>query len=604
MRVNTFAESVDDLPPPPYTPSDSTNTGGATPVSQNVGAQPAQASLRGGYLPPSLPSDAPYENTNFPSAVNYFEERQISLPNSDLGFDLIEHNITFSPETTRDDLFFPSPIETYIDRDVTSRDWSTFVNYLFPALDHSANEKVGNEKGFIPRAFVEEDTPERRQRIRSVVAEWNAKFFGPRLIRINATFTSDGARSISPHAATSSNRPAPIGYKPNLPATLYRSHSFSSTSSSSSSSSSSVDSIKSKDLEGAEINTLRSALLAFRLDLDKKSHLRQSVRQLRNEFRSQRREMPRNERKELRKEYKDQRKDLKREVKAIVKEAKTARKADRKLRKAERKYRRHNKRAETRGVDRITRTEHRSQKKVERAEEKALRVQARNAEARERIAERDARTRARGAEGYERTREAPRQRRRQASDSASSCERGVADAQPTTNRDNTQPPIAAAAAANEQAQKAVDEAYITSRNHTDAAHRQARSAEQQARSTAAAARAQARETEAQARAHSNSAREKARLTEQQARSDAAASVQRALETARTYSTRDYSTAGADAIARARETAQYHQSRPYGADAVARAQEVAGRDYGRDGRERARVAEERARGRVEEVTRGL
>jgi len=551
MRVSTFADSMDDLPPPPYTPHDPVSAAATAPVSPNVSAQPMQAPLRGGYMRPAPPSEMASEYSNFSSASTYFDDRVPSFPDGGRNLNLIEHNVTFSPDTTRDDLFFPLPIETYIARDVTSLDWSTFVNYLFPALDHSVNEKVGNEKGFHPRAFVEEDTPERRQRIKSVVAEWNEKFFSPRLIHVNAEFVSNSSRAIPTSAASNRNGPVPISRNEHPPNTLYRSNSYSSSSSSSSASSSSVDSIKSKDLEGADINGLRSALLAFRLDATKKDHLHQSVRQLRDEFCSQRRNLSYQDRKELKKEYKDQRKEVKKEAKALVKEIKATRKADRKLRKAGRKSRRHGKRAETRGIDRMCRAQEKAQRQQERAAEKANRAQARGLEAQERAAEQALRAHERAADSHERAREA------QARETAA-----VASAQ-----------------------------------------KQAANARSRAWDSENAARERAREIEQRAQAHQNLGA-----------STAAAAVARAQEAASRHQSRNY---GVDAVARAQETARQHQSRDWGAfgreqgrqaeqrgQRAAREAEGTGRDWGAYGRERGREAERNARGRVEEVTRGL
>ena len=547
MRVNNFAESMDDLPPPPYTPNDPA----AAPEAAST--EPVHTSLRGGYMRPLRPSARPSEGFNLPSAATYFEDRQPSLSTRGLHTHLIEHSITFFPDTTRDDLFFPLPTEAYASRDLTSVDWSTFVNYLFPVLDTSASEKVGNEKGLRPRAFIEEDTPERRRRIEQVVAEWNEKFFSPRLIHINAEFALSPSRSIPVSLESRNNGPVIVGQKDYTPPTRYRSHSYSSTSSSSSSSSSSsLDSIKSRDLEGADINNLRSALLAFRLDPNKKDHLRQSVRQLRDEFRSHRRDLSHRERKELKREYKDQRKEVKREVKAVVREIRATRKADHKLRKAERKNRCHSKRAETRGIDRLNRAQERAQRAQERAEEKALRTQARGIETQERINEHTIRARAPTGDGYNRARDA------------------------------------------------------------------------QARETAAVASAQHRAADARARDHIHGevSRERASHPQELDNDDAASEKTRLAEQFRTQDAAGRvqdSSYGAEAVARAHETARYHQSRNYGGDAVARAHEQArlagqrahhhardarGRDWGAYGREQGRMAERNARQRVDEVTRGL
>lgn len=377
---------MEDLPPPPYTPRDPN-------VEADGASQPVQARLRGGYIRRSLPPDVSNGST-LSSAVAYFEGRQPSFTDGGRHLNPIQHSIIFTRDTTRENLDFPSPNEEYIDRDVTGLDWSTFVNYLFPMPDETAAVKRSSEKHAGPRTHVEEDTPERRQRIQSVVAEWNERFFGPRLIHIDAEFAMRSSTSIA-HSVTplsAENVNALNGYGST---NLHRSRSFSSISSSiSSSSSSSVDSIRSKDFDGADISQLRSALLAFRLDPTKKAHLRSSVRQLRSQIHSQCRDLSHNKPKGLKKEFKEQCKEIKREVKAVVKEVKTARKADRKLRKAERKCRRDSKRAETRGVDRMSRAQEKAQRRQERAQEKAHRVQERGLEAQERAAERANRARA------------------------------------------------------------------------------------------------------------------------------------------------------------------------------------------------------------------
>ncbi len=388
MRVAVVPD-MDDPPPPPYTSQD-TSVARSSQDSPNAATQPIQTSLRGGYIRPSLSSEEP----SISSAAVYFAERPPFLHNPGPHLNLVEHDITFTSETTRDDILYPLPIETYIARDVTIPDWSTFVNYLFPTTIETSASKPKWERDVKSPHFAEEDTPERREQIQAVVAEWNENFFSPRLIHINVRF----APALSPLTSRSVPYPtAPIqkGYNPQP---MRRSHSFSSTSTSSSSSSGSVDSIKSKDLEGAEISQLRSALLAFRLDPNKSTNLRLSVRQLRDEFRSQRCNTSSKDRKDLKKGSKDQRKEIKREVKAVVKEIKDTQKTDRKLRKAEKKSRREGKRAESRGLDRIRSAQEKSQKAQERAAQKATIVQ-------ERAAEKAARVRERAAEGHERARE-------------------------------------------------------------------------------------------------------------------------------------------------------------------------------------------------------
>ena len=385
--------NTDNLPPPPYT---------EVADASNAANQSAQTSLRGGYMRPSLPSELPPDENNLSSAAPFFENREYpNLHQAEADLNLLEHTLNFDVETARDDLTFPLPIEAYVARDVTSRDWSIFVNLVLPVHDEVSTEK--------PR--LEKDTPARRDRILAVIAEWNENFFRPRRIHISANFSPVpaypslgsrplpstaqgpylGSRPLQPTEPTSYNdAPAQRTGNESAAQRIHRSLSTSSSSSSGSSSSSSVDSIKSKDLEGADLGQIRSALLSFQLNATKKGQLRASVRQLRDEFRSQRRELGKDS-KELRKEYKTQRKDIKREVKAVVKEAKATRKADRKIRRAERKSQRAGRRAERRGNDRITDAQEKGRRAEERAAERVRGAQERGREVEGRASEQAAR---------------------------------------------------------------------------------------------------------------------------------------------------------------------------------------------------------------------
>ena len=402
MRIETTTD-MDSLPPPPYTEAAD---------ASNAASQPVQASLRGGYIRPSLPSELPSSENNLSSAATYFEIRDDPNPQRVGAYlSLIEHTIMFNVETIRDDIAFPVPIEAFVARDVTSLDWSTFVNFLFPMHDEVRSEKLKPEKDPQRLSFVGQDTPARRDRILAVIAEWNENFFSPRRIHINADFSplpsypSQGSTAIpsiaqGPYVGSRPLEPAqpilcsdaPAQSSNNVsPPQRVRRSSFTSSSLSSGSSFSSVDSIKSKDLEGTDLGRIRSALLAFQLDPTKKDHLRASVRQLRDEFRSQRRAVSGKDSKELKKEYKNQRKEIKKEVKAVVKEVKAARKADRKMRKAERKSRRAGKRAEHRGSDQIEDSQDKGRRIEERAVERVRRAQAKGREVEGRASEKAAR---------------------------------------------------------------------------------------------------------------------------------------------------------------------------------------------------------------------
>lgn len=376
---------MDGLPPPPYTEiADSLNP----------------ASLRGGYMRPSLPSEMPSDDNNLSSATMYFEDRDGPNPvwaGRDY-LSVVEHTITLSSETTRNDLTFPTPTETYIARDISSLDWATFVNFLVPMHDEVCHRKLRQEKASQRHSFVRADTPARRDRILAVIAEWNEHFFNPRQVRIHVDFsplppfpssqsTAESATAQSPpfrsrplqSAEPTTRRDPDAQWSSNLPPPqpIHRSL---STSSSSSSSSSSVDSIKSKDLEGVDLSHIRTALLSFRLDATKKDHLHASVRQLRDEFRSQRRDLSGKDSKELKKEYRNQRKEIKKEIRAVVKEVKATRKADRKVRKAERKSKREGKKAEHRGNNRVQNFQDNGRSVEERAAERVRRAQGRGRE--------------------------------------------------------------------------------------------------------------------------------------------------------------------------------------------------------------------------------
>lgn len=393
MRTAIIPE-MDSLPPPPYAEVADGST---------VASQTGQASLRGGYMRPSLPSDMSPDDNNLSSAITYFEDRNDpNLHQARVELSLVEHAINLNGETTRDDLAFPLPIETYIARDVTGLDWSTFVNFLFPMHHEVRSRKLRSEKDPQRHSFVGEDTPARRDRMLAVIAEWNENFFNPRQIHITADFS----HASSPYTAIPSLAQDPyVGSRSPQPAqrTMYRDspaqgsanllapqpiHRSLSTSTSGSSSSSSVDSIKSKDLDGAELSQIRAALLAFQMDATKKDHLRASVRQLRDDFRSQRHDLSGKDSKEVKKEYKNQKKEIRKEVKAIVKEIKATRKADRKIRKAERKSQK--KSAEYHGTHRIKDSQDRGRRAEERAAEHVRRAQDRCLEVEGRASEKAA----------------------------------------------------------------------------------------------------------------------------------------------------------------------------------------------------------------------
>ena len=392
MRV-LVPSTVEDLPPPPYSSEDphastSPSAGLELPAStihplELPGSEPSSAtlpirtSLRGGYLRPVSPPEEPVLS----SAVAYFEERPCTGQYPSF---ILRHQIILDSEVSREDLGFPQPEDRYRARDVTTTDWSTFVNFLLPEhhlspLDEARKYEDKKEKCPV----TEFDTPKRREQIEMVVGEWNSGFFGPRGIHVYpefATPTASSSRVIPTHPAPypasvepqSAQLPTPRGFsipesppmvspqpiaygvsRPPAPPVPYQQAytedrlipvcnpqalplhqpyptQHRSRSSSSSSSASSIPSIYSTDLEGTTPAVVSTSLNAFRVSPTKFTHLTSSVRQLRNDIRSQRRPMTKQERKQQSKEFKEQmkaqKKEIKKEVKQVVKEVQAMKK--------------------------------------------------------------------------------------------------------------------------------------------------------------------------------------------------------------------------------------------------------------------------------------
>ena len=363
-------------PPPPYSPHD--------PQSPSAGSSwhdpvqlPVRTSLRGGYIRPG-PRSQVSDTSNASPASAYFEERSYgqcpALQRAGLHLDQIDHIITFTPETAREDIGFPHPAELYLNRDVTYEDWATLADFLIPPSEFpppKKTEKAKNGRKEKTKSSSRIGDPNSRQRIEAVIAQWNEDFFGPRRIRVLADFgpmlplprsdSSSGLRRVSHEGliplppSGSPNATCPVSYSP-LPYASpsaarrqCRSTSISSTATSTiSASDSSISSIGSEDLEGCSAIGVRSTLEAFRADPSKKDHLRQAINQLRETFRAQSRNTSCAEHKDLKKKYKSEIKDVKKEIKAIVKDIRSERRANRKARRAERRSHRDAERKERR----------------------------------------------------------------------------------------------------------------------------------------------------------------------------------------------------------------------------------------------------------------
>ena len=331
----------------------------------------------------------------FSSAATYFEERPCAIPYPDFTLD---HFLIIPSHATRDDLPYPSRL---FSRDVSNSDWQTFVNYVL--LDHiraSVEKSDANQKK--ESAPLNEDSPERHERINAVIAEWNEGFFGPRGIRVHPEFAS-----VLSSVSRSTSRPSgPYGGTADsqleaTPAHRQRSHSVSSTSSSSSSSSgSSVDSISSGDFEGAEVTDIRKSIIAFRLDKNGKRNIKKACRQFRDELRSHRHKVPRS----LWKQHADEFRSTKREIRGLVREIKTDLKTEKKVRKAEKKNRKAIRKAEKRTMkarrkaERLEFESNARQEKLAKETDMRVRQQTLDAEARGRESEMRARRQAMEAE--------------------------------------------------------------------------------------------------------------------------------------------------------------------------------------------------------------
>ena len=384
MRVS-IDPAVEEAPPPPYTAYEADPTVTPEYVSPETTSLPIRTRLRGGYTR-SLPGQQS-EDSQPLSPAAYFEERRFQRDHASEELDILEHNIHFDSGSTPTRLPFPHPSDVYIRRDVTGQDWATFVNYLFPIQQENHETKVDHL-----------NSPERREKIQAVIAEWNVGFFAPRLIRIIAHFEplsirrapssaelqaprygDENPRKFSQYHETLNRGPSAPAYDfpssspgpsqaglSNLgsPRNLHRSSSKSSISSSSSSSSeSSVDSIASRDLDHATLPEIQGLIAAFRADPHKKNHISKSVKELRTQIRTQHLPFsssdPYNTKfsKDEKKKFKEQRKVLKKEIKAIIKDAKDERKTERKFRRTARKNRRDARKQERRELRHARRDE-------------------------------------------------------------------------------------------------------------------------------------------------------------------------------------------------------------------------------------------------------
>ncbi|KAI4231971.1 MAG: hypothetical protein L6R40_007558 [Gallowayella cf. fulva] len=196
------------LPPPPYSLED---------PAQH---QPAAAFVQG--------HPNPRDGTAFVSGAAYFHMRPTIHQRP---VNILPCHIAVFADTTAADLPMPKPNRILVDRDLSLHDWETFVNHL--VLCHTATsstsaveEKVGKRQ---PGALGSEKNPhalsagepQRQQRVKAVVKEWNQGFFMPRGIEIVVRVNSRPQQQTTREATSS--RPfhprSPEEHSPRCPTT-------------------------------------------------------------------------------------------------------------------------------------------------------------------------------------------------------------------------------------------------------------------------------------------------------------------------------------------------------------------------------------------------
>lgn len=175
-----------------------------------------------GISSPELGIHQLIDSTVYNSSAIYFETRP---PLLNCSGDIVTYKLVIPPNVRPEQLPFPEPEHTWLARDVSRLDWSTFANHLLPPdNDEHADEKKmlqdspagtvaltgsassltfvprkpvasadtrsllgrhdGGPKVFGPTGCRQEPEADRLRRIESVVADWNWGFFQPRGVRI------------------------------------------------------------------------------------------------------------------------------------------------------------------------------------------------------------------------------------------------------------------------------------------------------------------------------------------------------------------------------------------------------------------------------------
>ena len=232
-------------------------------------------------------------------------ERGSLLQQQGINLPPFSHGVHLGASISEKTLEFPEPLETFLNRDVTFKDWDTFRNHLSLAADHPG--------------LVRGDNLDQRARYDAVIQYWNQHFFGPRQIQIDSLQKPASAVEDAGLVASGKTKP--------------RASSVSSTSTTlslASSDSSSTASVSSKDLQSGDLSKLREDVDSFRDNLPHEPNIVKAVQDLRAQLRRAATTLPPENRRALKKEFKNEHRELKREIRHLVHEARGERKAQRK----------------------------------------------------------------------------------------------------------------------------------------------------------------------------------------------------------------------------------------------------------------------------------
>lgn len=215
-------------PPPPYSETDIySNAGGSIPrapgayhiSSAHTDTASAASSVR--YTPPYTPHEQSEHGDPFTSPSQfYFDSRPVQYRAVGPSYN---HEVTISAHSSFEDFPYEA---TFADRDITTQDWATFVNFLLPHhIDNSnsavASEKMkaelldermqnltlGSEKGERDMGHVDAQLSQLAPRmdgteevvdVQGVVGDWNRGLFEPRGVRIVAHLDVDDPPIVTP----------------------------------------------------------------------------------------------------------------------------------------------------------------------------------------------------------------------------------------------------------------------------------------------------------------------------------------------------------------------------------------------------------------------